>query len=461
MPQSSLSNLFKPAPAWVAILGLALFSILCILVRAGGILRLAFPAGCFLVGVFLYWRYPLLYIGFTWWIWFLAAFVRRLIDVQAGWLDPNPVLLAPFLVTIVSLATLAKQLPKATKGSGLPFVLCMMGVIYGLLVGLINFSPQTVLVALLGWLSPIVFGFHLYVSWRSYPEISQAMQRVFVWGMLVMGGYGVIQYLVAPPWDRFWLENQDTLAFGTPEPLGIRVFSTMHSPQPFACVMVAGLLVLFASRSPLRFPASGVAYLSFLLSLARAAWLSWVVGVVVFLPSLKPNLQMRLIVTILAMMILVIPLTTIEPFSAVISSRVQTLFAGKDDVSYSDRAEGYNVLLSDALTSVTGGGIGFVISNSAIGSNDSGVLTMLLTLGWLGTLPYLGGLLLLIAALLQSQEARFDPFVSAVRAIAIATFSQISLNNVMLSSFGMVLWSFIGIAMAARQYYAKRSATNF
>ncbi len=449
------SRLFYPAPAWIAILSLVLFSALCLVVHAGGVLRYAFPAGSLVVGAFLYWRYPLLYIGFTWWIWFLAAFVRRLVDVQAGWVDPNPLLLAPFLVTIVSLLTFAKELPKAIKGAGLPFALCMMGVVYGFLVGLINSPPQTVVVPLLNWLAPVAFGYHLYSNWRIYPSLRQMLQRVFVWGVLVMGAYGVVQFLIAPGWDRFWLQNQTTQVFGTPNPLGIRVFSTMHSPQPFACVMVAGLFLLFASRSSLRFPASSVGYLSLLLSLARSAWLSWVVALVVFLPSLKPKLQMQLILTLLVMMIVVLPLTTIDPFASVISTRVQTIFSGQQDVSYADRSQGYSTVLRDAVTNVPGLGMGFVLKDTSIGSNDSGILTLLLTLGWLGLLPYLGGLLLLIVSLIQSREAMNDPFMSAARAIAIATFAQIGLNNVMLSSFGMVLWSFIGITIAARQYYAK------
>ena len=451
------SRLFYPAPAWIAILSLVLFSALCLVVHAGGVLRYAFPAGSLAIAAFLYWRYPLLYVGFTWWIWFLAAFVRRLVDVQAGWADPNPVLLAPFFVTIVSLITFAKELPKAIKGSGLPFALCIMGVIYGFLVGLINSPPQTVIVPLLNWLTPVAFGYHLYANWRIYPDLRQLLQRVFMWGVLVMGAYGVVQFLIAPGWDRFWLQNQATLVFGTPNPLGNRVFSTMQSPQPFACVMVAGLFLLLASQSSLRFPASGLGYLSLLLSLARSAWLSWIVALVVFLPSLKPKLQIQLILTLLVMMIVVLPLTTIDPFASVISARVQTLFSGQNDVSYAERSQGYSTVLTNAVTNIPGLGMGFVLKDDSIGSNDSGILTLLLTLGWLGLLPYLGGLLLLIVSLIQSHEAMSDPFMSAARAIAIATFSQIGLNNVMLSSFGMVLWSFIGIAIAARQYYAKLS----
>ena len=164
---------------------------------------------------------------------------------------------------------------------------------------------------------------------------------------------------------------------------------------------------------------------------------------------------MQLILTLLVMMVVVLPLTTIDPFASVISARIQSVFSGQNDVSYVDRSQGYSTILTDAVTNVPGLGMGFVLKDSSIGSNDSGVITLLLTLGWLGLLPYSAGLLLLIASLIQSREAMNDSFMSAARAIAIATFSQIGLNNVMLSSFGMVLWSFIGITIAARQYYAK------
>lgn len=97
-------------------------------------------------------------------------------------------------MTIVSLITFAKELPKALKGGGLPFALCIMGVIYGFLVGLINHPPQTVVVSLLGWLAPIAFGYHLYTNWRIYPDLRQILQRVFLWGVLVMGAYGVVQF---------------------------------------------------------------------------------------------------------------------------------------------------------------------------------------------------------------------------------------------------------------------------
>src|SRR4028119_173132 len=91
----------KPQAAWMAILGLLLITALCLAAGLGKVLNIIFPAGSFAVGLFLYLRYPILYVGFTWWVFFLTPFVRRLIDVRIGFAEPRPVLLAPFLAPFV------------------------------------------------------------------------------------------------------------------------------------------------------------------------------------------------------------------------------------------------------------------------------------------------------------------------------------------------------------------------
>ncbi len=439
----------QPAPAWMAILGFILFSALCIVAGAGKILNLAFPAGAFAVGIFLYVRYPILYIGFTWWIFFLTPLVRRLADYRSGYTEPSPMLLAPFLVSLVTLATLWKHLPKTHRHGGLPFVLTFVGVFYGYLVGLIQNPPMDVTKALLEWLIPVLFGFHLFVNWQNYPDYRQNIQRTFVWGVLVTGVYGVLQYLVAPEWDRYWLINLGTagITFGKPEPLEIRVWSTMNAPGPFAAVMMAGLLLLFSTKGALKLPATIFGYLAFLVSVVRTAWGGWFVALLVLSTSLKANLQMRLIITVLAMAVCVFPLTTIEPFSEVINSRFQSLSNVQDDGSGQARAEIYNTFLSSALTSFLGKGIG------GMPGLDSGVLDMLFALGWLGTIFYMGGIILLLFELFQGSESRFDLFASTARAIPTGIFFQLILGPVMLGLPGLILWSFLGIGMAARKYY--------
>ena len=446
---------FRPATAWVAILGLGLITALGILAGAGGAMRLLFPVGATAVGALLYLRYPVLYIGFTWWIWFLTPLVRRLIDQHSGWQDPSIVLLAPPLVTMICAITLLRHLPSAHRRGGLPFLLCLASVLYGFLVSLVQNPLVGSVVALLNWLPPLVFSFHLFINWQHYPAYRQNIQRTFLWGVLVMGAYGVWQYLTAPEWDRFWLISTDTLVFGTPEPLGIRVWSTMNSPQPFAAIMMAGLILLLTNREPLKFIATGVGYLSFLLSLARTGWLSWMVGLLAYTSSLKPHLQMRLFATLMIMILLVVPLVSIEPLSSKIMPRLTSFSETKDDGSYQARVKGYSELLGKAFTEVVGQGLGFELESSNLGSQDSGILTLLFSLGWLGTLPYVTGITLLFYTVFQGTETRFDEFASAARAIAIGIFAQMGLNVAMLGVVGMVLWGFLGIALAASRYHAQ------
>ncbi|MBE9190688.1 O-antigen ligase domain-containing protein [Gloeocapsopsis crepidinum LEGE 06123] len=447
----------QPAQAWIAILGFVLFSALCIVLHASNILRLLFPASSFAVGLFLYLRHPGIYIGFTFWIWFLTPWVRRLVDYQNGWQDPSTVLLAPYLVTFITVITFLRYFPLVYRQTGLPFVLAVMGILYGFLVGLINLPIATVIVSLLNWLTPVLFGFHLFVNWQDYPDYRQIIERTFLWGALVIGAYGVWQYLVAPDWDRFWLvnmANQGLITFGQPEPLAIRVFSTMNANGPFAIVMMAALLLLFNTPGILRFPASAVGYLSFLLSLTRAAWLGWFTGVLIFVTSVKPRIQIRLIMTILIMVLCVLPLTTMEPFHQAINSRFQTFSNTSNDISYNERSERYEQSMNIAFSEVVGKGLG-----GAGNHLDSAILNTLFSLGWIGTSLYWGGLLLLILGTLHAVS--FDPFVSAARAISIGVFIQLVFGSVMLEVSGVILWGFLGIAMAARQYYQHRAKSYF
>ena len=455
-PTGNYSQDQRSQMGWAAILGLVVLTALA-MVGAGGILRPLITLGSFAVGVFLYRRYPLLYMGFAWWLWLLAPFVARVIDYRSGFDPLRLVLLSQYLVTLLTLHTFLKHLPKASRQDGLPFVLAFVGVVYGFLVGLINTSPITAFRGLLDWLPPIPFGFYLFINWRDYPEYRQNIQRVFLWGVLVTGAYGVVQYLVVPEWDRFWLISTKLTSFGDPEPFKLRIWSTMPSPGPFAVMMMTGLLLLFTSKEALRLPAAGAGYLAFLLTMVRTLWGAWFLGLLILMASLKAHLQMRLIVTILIMAVCVVPLVTIEPFATTITTRLQTFSNLQEDDSAKVRKEIYEKGLNSALTNGLGNGIGntFIAKEGKLEPVviDSGILDMFFTLGWFGAVFYLGGLLLLLYNLFQYSEFRFDPFMAAARAISIACFMTLPGGSTMLAFGGIVLWGFLGIAIAGHKYH--------
>lgn len=448
--------------AWIAILSLSGLITLSLLVGVGQILIPIFPLGTLAVGLFLYWRYPILYVGFTWWLWFLAPLIRRLIDYQAGYSTPGPWILSPLLVTSISILTFIRYLPRLHYRHSLPFLLSLGGVSYGFFITLINkpISGST-FIYLLTWSTPIVFGFHLYANWQDYPHYRQNIQRVFFWGVLVMSIYGIFQYLVAPQWDIFWLINEDNLTYGKPEPLQIRVWSTMMIPQKFGVIMTAGLLLLFLQPGKLRFLVAGFGYLAFVLTTIRTAWLNWLMGLFILLASLKPRWQTRIIGSIIVASLLIIPVTMIESFSSVAVSRFESFSQVENDGSYNARLEGYNELIQPALSEFFGRGLGTTLKteHENIAAQDNGFLVLLFSLGWFGTISYLGGIALIFTQLLKGVFLRDDILAIAFRAISISTFfAQIGFNPVMTGEFALPVWVFASLAMASQKYHRKQNA---
>ena len=451
----------QPATAWIAILGLILFALVGIFV-GGATIRIGFPVLAFAVGILLYRKSSTLYVSFTWWIWLLTPVLARLVDLRSGWDPQRLMLVSPFLVTLVSIATLFRYLPVAYFEGGLPFTIALAGIGYGTLIGLVNSSPINVARALLDWLCPLLLGFHLFANWRTYPEHRNSIQQTFLWGVLITGTYGIFQYIIAPEWDRLWLvESGLTASAGKPEPLGIRVWSTMHSPGPFGHFMMVGLLLLFSHQSPWQVPAAGIGYLAFLLSLVRSAWGGWLLGLLSLVVALKPRLQMRLILSILILSLCVLPLTTIEPFASTIAKRVQTISNLDQDTSFSDRSGNYQANFGQSLVNAIGNGVGgnWVVSDGNLEQTirDSGIIDTFLTLGLFGGIPYLTGIISILSRITKSAQLRVDPFMSAAYATCLGSVLQLIFTTSTIGLPGMLLWSFLGISMAAYNYHKYQS----
>jgi len=451
----------RSAQSWIIILGFVFLITACYFTSTAS-LHLVFPATSFLVGLFLYLRHPIHYIGFTWWIWFLTPLITRLVDYRVGWDPTRQMLIAPYLVVFLTIFTFLKHLPSSLRQGGLPFLLSVIGVSYGCLIGLIYNQPLPVVRSFLDWLSPIIFAFHLFSNWRDYPTYRQHLQRTFIWCVIILGSYGVYQFVVAPEWDRYWLiQSKMFTSAGDPIPFGRRIWSTLHSSGPFGTVMQTGLLLLFTSTGPLIFPASAVGYLSFLLSQVRTSWGGWLLGIIIIFGSVKPQIQMRLITIILVMTICVIPLVTIEPLSKVITTRLESLSNIEKDPSFRDRSATYDRSLNLALSNVIGNGFGNTWKvNEKTGQIevvviDSGILDMFFTLGWIGAIPYISGLVLMLITVGNYTEGRFDSFLSAARAIGISSCAQLIIYSGMLSIAGMIMWGFLAMAMAGHKYYSR------
>ncbi|MEM7554972.1 MAG: O-antigen ligase domain-containing protein [Cyanobacteria bacterium P01_A01_bin.84] len=455
-----------PKLSWIILGAFILFVTAGTAAGVGSLVRPGYVLFSVFIAIFFYFKYPPFYVGFTWWIWFATPLISRIVDYRSGFDQSRFMLIAQYLVTLVCFYTFIKDLPKSYRQGGLPFIIAFIGLMYGFMIGLIKTTAFTAARSLLDWLVPIPFAFYLFMNWRSYPQFRKTIKQVFLWGVLFTGVYGIIQYLIAPEWDRFWLISTELTSFGDPEPLKIRVWSTMSSPGPFATMMMSGLLLLFTSTGPLTIPAAGAGYLTFLLTLVRTLWGCWFVGLLSMLSAIKPRLQMRLFMTILIMALCVVPLANMEPFGKVITTRLQSLTQLDKDDSANVRQEIYAEGVDKAVTNYLGSGIGNTFIVDKEGKLipvviDSGILDTFFTLGWFGAIPYLGGILLLFLKGFQFSEIRSDTFMAASRAVALGNFCALPGGSAMLGFSGVVLWSFLAIVMAAHKYHVhQRSIQN-
>ncbi len=231
----------------------------------------------------------------------------------------------------------------------------------------------------------------------------------------------------------------------------VRVWSTINAPGPFANTMMVGLLLLFGVRSPLKLPAAVAGYVSFLLSAVRSAWLGWVVGLFWILKGATSRVMVRIVLSLVLLLVCMLPVVTQPHLATLIGARLETFTDLGHDTSFGARAKMYRLLTGDALSDPFGQGLNNleVAHGMAI---DSGVLTLIFSMGWLGSALFCAGMLSLFLQKGRSLE-KSDEFLNVARAAMIAVLAQSVGGNVFVSISGVLLWMLAGMYLAAHQYH--------
>jgi hypothetical protein len=471
--QAIINSIAKFKFAWLAIAALIAINLLCLILIRGSILISVFPISSLIIGLFLYNKYPFFYISFALWIWFLNGFVARLYSLQYGSLLPGGMSAAP-LVSCISIFTFIQFFPKVIKDKdkiGIPFVMCIGSLFYSVLIRwLTNPSPgniQAEFGAFFESLSPPLLAFYLYIHWKEYPVFRETIQKTFLWGVVILGGYGLFQFMTAPPWDvqSMLLTDSPTGGeswIGKPEPFSIRVFSTMANPYPFSINILTGLIFLLSIRKKgvIYLIATFVGYISFLLSLYRTAWYSWFTAVIVFLMSSKSKRQIQILGALLLILIVIFFMANTEPFSSRLSERFSTFSNLGNDASGQARQEVAQKFFRLALLEFVGKG--FKVGDVAVSTSsteryaslDMGFLEILFSLGWFGAIPYLIGIFILLQKLCwKSVAAQVDIFVIAARSVAVASIIRVMTSTILWGDMSISMWICLGIGMGAHKYY--------
>lgn len=433
-----------------------------ILVGGGGALNLLYTPTAALIGFYLYLRFPSRdYITFCYWLWMLTPFIRRLADWQSAFQPVSLVMLAPVLVSLLSVLTLVRTtrfpMPAVTQAFHILLAVCCYGAVLGALQG----GLAAMVFSLLNWIVPLTMSLHILMFWRDAEEMARGLFRTLAWGALLMGLYGVLQYFQPQPWDLYWMAASQMTAIGRPEAQGMRVFSTMNSPGPFAVFMLAGLLVLLSGAARnIRWFAAGPALVAFLLTMVRSAWGGFAIGLFVMLMFAKGKTRIRYIMIAAASLVVAIPLLTVGPIAERVQDRMDTLAAIGEDDSFQTRISIYADLSGDILSNIFGFGLGSTGMATKLASSDgelaefavfdSGILNLIYVFG------VIGASIFLFATVVICLKLQRYCSINDYSRVGAAIFTGCVLQNVFVGMFagnvGMLVFPMAALALVQYPY---------
>lgn len=464
----------KLTTAWAIISGMILLIFLGLIFGIGSLNGLLFPLSFLIVGYVLYRKFPHMYVSFALWSWFIGAVIYRLIEYRGTNTTLGDPITVPRLVTAISLLTLIRHLPTSIKNGGIPFLMCSGSICYGLALAFVhhpqNFTNPVALVnsilLFLGWIGPIAFGFHLFVNWRDYPIYRQTILKTYLWCVIILGTYGLWQYFATPAWDtldldtpgREWMGGQDMES-------GLRVWSTMSQSYGFTFNFFPGLLLLFVQKEgPLRYIGFGIGSFTFLLSRVRTSWLAFSITFLCFFASNRSNQQLKIIISAIVFIVFIAPFfiyfnDSLANTFNVITSRFDS-FSNPEDGSLLTRQRMYAYSFTTAVSEIIGKGIIFE-ANPGFTVGENGIMEILTSLGWFGTIFFGSGLISMLALLFRSPASRSDIFFIASRSIVIGSLGKMFISSFLFDEFAIPVWGFLGFSLAGHYHAINRNRSCF
>ncbi len=397
------------------------------------------------------------YLSFTAWLWFLSPFLRRVVDWKTEYHQSSVILLAPAVAGLLAVPVALLHRRRVDKIIGRLFVFAGITFVYGALVGTVRNGVAPVAVDVLAVIGPFGAGLFALTVPSDPAKLRKTIVGICVWGSIVMGAYGLLQFLVVPAWDAQWVRDTGITTNGRPEPGAIRVFSTINTSQPFGEVIAATVLVSLAERRILlRGAAVLFGFLALGLSLVRAAWIALAVAVA----ALINNNRIRVATAIVVVAVGLVGLFAFGgSITTSVTSRVDnSVSAGSGDESLNARLEFQGSILGPTLSDPIGEGMGstgaalrtngdaFVGGTDKRRANfDSGIFENATVYGSvLGFVLFFWLIAASVAAWRHSRKGAYEIAfcASAITMLVVSMFATNTIQN----APGFLLWVLLAVA---------------
>jgi putative inorganic carbon (hco3(-)) transporter len=396
--------------------------------------------------------------------WFLAPWLRRLFDLMTGYVNTDPLSLAPFLATAAAagLELTRVALPPRVRRI---LLAAAAGFSLGFPVGLAHPSAAVyAFVAYIAGLAGAILGFA-----DGSRATKSALRTVLLLGMLPIALYAVLQRaLPLSAWDRSWIDATGITSIGTASNGSIRVFSTLNAPGALAPLLGLALLCYLTVRGHRGLVVLATALLGVALALTyvRSAWIALLVAGLAHVVATGGRSAGKVLGFAAMSAILALALSPVSPAAHDAVTRFETIGSPGSDTSATDRRATLGQTLPKAMAAPAGHGLGSageptkLTGDTTLRAPDNGYLALLYQVGPVGFVLVMSSAALMLRAAWDGARARAPGQELRTLFFSMFVFLLVSLasGDQFYGSLGVIFWFLGGRALAFEHSQRARAA---
>ncbi|WP_217594905.1 O-antigen ligase [Cohnella sp. GbtcB17] len=393
-------------------------------------------------------------------VWVVSPEIRRLYDWMNGQYSTLSILtLTPLLATGLLVFAIFREKVVLAKPAARIFKAYLAPYIYAAGVGIL-LNKMAGIYGVGNYVLPLAILLYLLAKPPS-EERKTGWIRSYVAMAVLLSAYAWIQYLVLPPWDRFWMEGASMASLGIPEPLSFRPFSTLNATATLAIFLVSALvpaIVSKAYRKPFGWPGIVLIISALSVTLVRGSWVTLIVCLVAYVLLASGASRFRMLAAIVFLSGAAYFVFPYLPGGASMADRVSTFGSLDEDTSANARIGIVLHTLPQLAVHPFGTGFGGIGRSamldggstfSGLGSVDNGYLGIFATFGLIGGVLFFRALYRhwkLIAGGIRTNGTRVLGLLMIVNLLASFLFGG-EINGI----GAVIFWLFTGMALPARE----------
>lgn len=323
------------------------------------LLETAFLLLGLLLGLHMYFKSPHNLIPYTLVIWTVSPEARRFLDwTFKTYNDTSMIMLTPYCVSLILLIPILKHFKQMDSRVRLILKIIGAALIYGFLLGFLKYGLSSVY-ELLSLLVPFLVFVYVHIS-KFDRTVWDRWLRSYAFLAVLVGAYGIYQYLVLPPWDHFWMVHAEMNSVGLPEPQKFRLFSFLNSPGPAGLFLGFALPIMIVQKKWRVLGIVGIMIVGFalLLTLVRVSWICSIIMILGYFARSHLKSKVKLLALSVFMIVAYVFVLPALPGANEVSSRISTFESLEEDHSFNERLVFARNIFSDVISHPLGRGIG-------------------------------------------------------------------------------------------------------